>query len=155
HEVAIKLGSPMPGRAERAINPQAYDLYLRGRYFWNKRTAKDLQKSIAYYQQATQLDADYAEAYAASGASYVISSYYGGGAASDTFPRARWAAEKALQLDESLAEAHTVLAKDKDMYEHDWLGAEKEYQRALVLSPSYVTAHHWYSQHLESLGRFE
>ena len=155
HEVAAHLGSELPDRRVRVVAPQARDLYLRGRYFWNKRTRDALEKSIAYYEQAVQADPYYAEAYAALGDSYVILSYYGGPGPAETFPRARAAAEKALQLDDSLAEAHTVLAKEKEMYEYDWPGAEAEYLRALRLGPGYATAHHWYSLHLETLRQYD
>ena len=155
HEVAAHLGSELPDRSVRVVAPQARDLYLRGRYFWNKRTRDALEKSIAYYEQAVQADPHYAEAYAALGDSYVILSYYGGPGPAETFPRARAAAEKALQLDDSLAEAHTVLAKEKEMYEYDWPGAEAEYLRALELGPGYATAHHWYSLHLETLRQYD
>lgn len=139
----------------QAINPEAYDAYLRGRYFWNKRTLDSLEKSIACYRQAIQIDPNYASAYAGLGDSYVLLSSFGGPSPSESFARARESAERALQLDGSLAEAHTVLGAINVSYDWDWQGAASEYRRAVELNPGYPTAHHWYSLMLSRLGRYK
>ena len=140
---------------ERPISAEAYEAYLRGRYFWNKRTLEGLKKSIACYKQAILLEPKYAKAYAALGDSYVLLSSYGGPSPSESLKKARDAAHQALLLDSSLAEAHTVLAVFKIDYDWDWEAATREFRRALRLSPSYPTAHHWYSLHLTRLGRYK
>jgi len=154
HQIAAELE---PARSKRRskqnISPQAYDAYLRGRYFWNRRTLAYLMRSIDYYQQAIKLAPDFAPAYAALGDAYAVISYRGGPPPSEAYPRARDAAEKALQLDDSLAEAHALLGQVKVNYEWDWAGGEKEFQRALELDPNYPTAHHWYAIHLAVMGR--
>ncbi len=139
---------------DEPVNPAAYDLYLRGRYFWNKRTLDGLEKSIDYYQRAIRIDPNYAKLYAALGDSYVLLSSYGGPAPAISFARAQQAAGEALQLDSSLAEAHTVLAAVKVGFDWDWQGAASEYRQALALDPNYPTAHHWYSLLLARIGQF-
>ena len=139
--------------ARRPANSEAYDLYLRGRYLWNQRTPQSLEKSIVYYERALEIDPRYAKAYAALGESCVLLSVYGGPTPSEWFTSARHAAERALQLDPTLAEAHTVLAAVKVGYDWDWQAATQEYQQALKLNPNYPTAHHWYGLHLSRLGR--
>lgn len=139
---------------DASVNPAAYDLYLRGRYFWNKRTLAGLEKSIDYYERAIRIDPNYAKLYAALGDSYVLLSSYGGPAPAISFGRAQQAAGEALQLDSSLAEAHTVLAAVKVGFDWDWQGAASEYRQALALDPNYPTAHHWYSLLLARIGQF-
>ncbi len=139
---------------EQSINPEAYDLYLRGRYFWNKRTLDGLQKSIDYYERAIRIDPNYAKLYAALGDSYALLSSYGGPGPAISFARAKQAADRALQLDSSLAEAHTVLAAVEVSYDWDWQGAASEYRQALSSDPNYPTAHHWYSLLLTRIGEF-
>lgn len=127
--------------------------YLRGRFFWNRRTLEGLEKSIEYYRQALALDPEYADVYAAMGDAYVLLSSYGGPEPSQSLKIARENAIRALQLNPKLGEAHTVLAAVKVDLDWDWTGAVEEYQQAIRLNPEYPTAHHWYALHLSRLGR--
>jgi DNA-binding winged helix-turn-helix (wHTH) protein/TolB-like protein/Tfp pilus assembly protein PilF len=135
-------------------NVEAYNEYLKGRFFWNKRTEDAFVKAIAYFNHAIVLDPKYARAYAGLADTYAL----GGSLPSATIPRreampkAREAALAALQLDQSLAEAHTSLAFVKMQYEWDWPGSEKEFKRALELNPNYPTAHQWYAIWLMAQG---
>ena len=138
----------------RPENPQAHEAYLMGRYYWNKRTADGLLKSIAYLEQAIAKDPDYAIAYAALADSYHVLPELTSVTAAEAFPKARTAALKALELDNSLAEAHTALASIKEDYDWDWKGAEASYERGIELSPGYMLAHAWYSNLLLELGRY-
>ncbi|HKN61698.1 MAG TPA: winged helix-turn-helix domain-containing protein [Candidatus Acidoferrales bacterium] len=141
-----------------ALSPnayQAYDLYLRGRYFWNKRTRQDFQQAIDYFQQAIAKDPNYAPAYSGLADSYgLMSGYDTSLPASEVMPKARAAAMKAMQLDGGLAEAHTSLAVIAQN-DWDWQTAENEYRRAIQLDPNYATAHHWYAEFLGFEGRFD
>jgi TolB-like protein/DNA-binding winged helix-turn-helix (wHTH) protein/Tfp pilus assembly protein PilF len=152
-QVAVALGSSASASKLRPVSVKARDLYLRGRFLWNKRTLESLNKSIEYYQDAIKADPEYAEAYAALGDAYVLLSSYGGLGPSSALAKAEEAAERALQLGGGLAEAHTVLGAVRTDRDWDWPAAEVEYRRALELNPSYPTAHHWYSLHLSRLGR--
>lgn len=156
HEIALKL---VPRQAlisqNKPVSAEAFDSYLRGRYFWNQRTLAGLNHSILYYEQALKADPGYAKAYAALGDAYVVLSSYGGPGPSQSLLRARAPAEKALQLDGTLAEAYTVLAAVKVGYDWDWKGGEREFRRALELNPGYANAHHWYALHLSRMGRFK
>lgn len=134
-------------------NTQAYQSYIKGRYFWNKRTAEGLSKAIEHFNQAIELDPTYALAYSGLADSYVLSSIYGGTDPNESLPKAQTAAIKALEIDDSLAEAHTSLAYVKTRYEWDWAGAESEFGRALDINPNYATAHHWYGELLLLTGR--
>jgi tetratricopeptide (TPR) repeat protein len=125
-----------------------------GRYYWNKRTGDGLQKSIAYLEQAISIDSDYAIAYAALADSYRVLPELTSATTGEAFPKARNAALKALDLDSSLAEAHSALASVKEDYDWDWKGAEAGYRRAIELSPGYMHAHASYSNLLLELGRF-
>lgn len=155
HQIGVTLNRPSRTNvSSQPINREAYEAYLRGRYFWNRRTLDGLEKSIDYYRQALEIDPSYAKAYAALGDSYVLLSSYGGPSPTEPLHRAREAANQALQLDDTLAEAHVVLAAVKLDSDWDWLGATREFQQALRLSPGYPTAHHWYALHLSRLGRF-
>jgi TolB-like protein/DNA-binding winged helix-turn-helix (wHTH) protein/Flp pilus assembly protein TadD len=139
----------------RPVNGEAYEAYLRGRYFWNKRTRDGLVKATDYFQHAIDSDPDYASAYSGLADSYALSGdwEYGILSPQDAFPKAKAAATKALALDDNLSEAHTSLAFIQDLYDWDWASAEKEYKRARALNPSYATAHHWYAWHLIVVGR--
>jgi len=132
----------------------AYTFYLKGRYLWNERNKESLEKSIKYFEEAIKRDASFALPYAGIADSYIVLVDHGHLPRSDGFPKAKEAARKALELDETLAEAHTSLANILSC-EWDWPGAEEEFARALRSNPNYATAHHWYSIHLESLGRME
>ncbi len=146
-EAALKKSNP--------VNAEAYEAYLRGRYFWNKRTTEGLVRAIDYFRRATETDPDYAKAYSGLADSYALSGdwEYGILSPQEAFPKAKAAATKALALDDNLSEAHTSLAFIEDLYEWDWASAEKEYKRALALNPSYATAHQWYASHLMVTGR--
>ncbi|MFN2542709.1 MAG: tetratricopeptide repeat protein [Chthoniobacterales bacterium] len=124
-------------------NPEAYQLYLQGRFFWNKRTAADLRKSIDYFNEAIAKDPNYALAYAGLAQSWMLLSAYNGGAPKETYPQAEAAARKALALDETSSDAIVALASFKTVYEFDYAGSLKEYERAIRLNPNDATAHHW------------
>ena len=134
---------------------EAYDLYLKGEYFFNKRTGAGFKQAVDYFQQATAKDPNYARAYAGLADCYALMGGYSGAPQTEFMPKARAAALHALQLDESLPEAHTALALIVQNYDWDWQTAEKEFQRAIELNPNYATAHHWYAEHLTWLGRFD
>jgi TolB-like protein/DNA-binding winged helix-turn-helix (wHTH) protein/Tfp pilus assembly protein PilF len=153
HEIAATLEPASQETHEQKVNSEAYDEYLRGRFLWNRRTLVDLEKSIGHYQHAIQLAPDFAPAYAALGDAYAVISIRGGPSPSDSYTRAREAAAKALQLDESLADAHALLGEVRVNYDRDWDGGEKEFRRAVELNPNYPTAHHWYAAYLVSMKR--
>jgi TolB-like protein/Tfp pilus assembly protein PilF len=134
-------------------NVEAYQLYLKGRYFWNKRTADGLVQALNYLNLAIEKDPQYALAYAGIADSYLVQGWIGQLAPNEIYPKAREAATKALELDETLAEAHNALATVKRDYDWDWPGAENEYKRAIELRPSYAPAHQWYGELLAVLGR--
>jgi serine/threonine protein kinase/tetratricopeptide (TPR) repeat protein len=136
-------------------NLEAYNLYLQGRYFWNKRTPAGLRKSVEYFEQAIAKDPIYALAYAGLADSYITVGDYLLLPPKDVFPKARAAALKALELDEDLSEAHNALAAIKKYYDWDWQGAEREHKRAIELNPNYATAHQWYAEFLAAMGRFD
>ena len=135
------------------VNPEAYELYLKGRFFWNKRTGEDLRKAIDYFKQATTKDPDYALAYAGLADSYLLLPNYGGASSKEALPPARAAAKKALELDDSLAEAHASLGLLATI-ELDLDRATSELERAVQLKPNYATAHHWFALSLMTLGRY-
>jgi tetratricopeptide (TPR) repeat protein len=139
----------------RAVNPEAYEAYLKGRYFWNKRTGDGLRIAIKYFNRAIEVDPTYAEAYSGLADSYALSGdwEYGVLSPQDAFRKAKAAATKALALDDGLGEAHTSLAFALDLYGWDWEAAETEYKLAIKLSPGYATAHLWYAWHLILMGR--
>jgi TolB-like protein/Tfp pilus assembly protein PilF len=138
-------------------NPEAHELYLRGRFFWNKRTEPDLRTAIRYFEQAIEKDPNYARAYAGIADSYDVLFFYSIHpiAGKDAFPKAKAkaTAQKALEIDESLAEAHNALAYPLLEYRWDFPAAEKEFRRAIELNPNYAPAHHWYSEYLGAMGR--
>lgn len=134
---------------------EAYDLYLKGRYFWNKRTGQGFERAVQYFQQAIDKDATYARGYAGLADSYALLSNYNLVPENEYMPRARAAALKAVQLDERLAEAHASLALISENYDWDWPQAEKEFKRAIELDPNYATAHQWYAESLAYQGRFD
>jgi TolB-like protein/DNA-binding winged helix-turn-helix (wHTH) protein/Tfp pilus assembly protein PilF len=139
------------------LSPQAYeayDLYLKGRFFWNKRTAPGFLQAIDYFQQAIAKDPNYSRAYTGLADSYALLGGYSSTPQTESMPKARAAALKALELDPGLAEAHTSLALITENFDYDWETAEKEYRRAIELNPNYATAHHWYAEFLSLQGRF-
>src|SRR5438552_2456612 len=138
------------------VNPEAYELYLKGRFFWNKRTGADLLKSIDYFKQAVEKDQKYALAYAGLADAYVLLPPYGAASPSESFPQAEAAARKALELDDTLAEAHTSLGQVLLFYDLDFAGSTREFERAIALDPNYATAHHWYGSGPPlALGQFD
>jgi TolB-like protein/DNA-binding winged helix-turn-helix (wHTH) protein/Flp pilus assembly protein TadD len=141
--------------ASTTKNYEAYELYLKGQYSFNKRGAENLQEAIAYFQQAADKDPGYARAYAGLANSYALMSGYSVGLQNEFMPKARAAVERALEIDPNLAEAHTGLALIVQLNDWDWQTSEKEFQRAIELNPNYATAHHWYAEHLSLLGRFD
>jgi TolB-like protein/Flp pilus assembly protein TadD len=160
--IAGSLQAKLSGSEKTAIskkpteNPEAHQLYLKGRFFWNKRTGSDLKKSIDYFQQAISVDSNYALAYAGLADAYVLLPGYTAGAPRDCYPKAIAAAKKALQLDETLAEAHTTLGMAIWSYEFDFAQANREFQRAIELNPNYATGHQQYGNvTLAALGRFD
>jgi len=152
-QVAIALKSKFTRSKLIAVTPQARDAYLRGRYSWNERTLSAVTSSITYYTQAIRADPSYAEAYGALAEAYVLMAEYGHSSSSDNLWKAQYAAERALDLDSSLSEAHTALGAVKAERDWDWAGAEKEYLQAIQLNPADATAHHWYSLHLSRIGK--
>jgi TolB-like protein/Tfp pilus assembly protein PilF len=136
-------------------NIEAYNRYVKGRYFWNKRTEEGLKKSIEYFEQAIEKDPGYARAYAGLADAYNLLPIYTSLPTKDAFPQAKEAALKALEIDETLAEAHASLAWIKMSWDLDWEIAEKEFKRAIELNPAYATAHHWYSFYLMWTARFD
>jgi len=143
-------------RAGRPIDPAVHEAYLKGRYFWHKRTTEGVRQGLRYFEQAAQLDPSYAPAHAGIADSYIVD----GGRYLDVPPkvayaRAGVAALEAVKLDDSLAEAHTSLAAVRTDYEWDWRGADQEYRRALELNPNYATAHSWYAEQLSRMGRHD
>jgi TolB-like protein/Tfp pilus assembly protein PilF len=139
----------------RPINTEAYQLYLQGRYHFAQRTLAAFNKSIQLFQQALDKDPDDALAYAGLAESYGILPFYGGALPKDAFPKAKAAALKALELDNSLAEAHAAVGFVLFYWDWDWPAAEKELLQAIDLKQSYVVAHHWYAEYLSAMGRHE
>ena len=156
-EIRIKLTPDERTRLAgvRLVNPEAHDAYLRGRYWWSKRTAEGEWKGLDYFQQAVAKDPNYALGYAGIADSYLVLGHHGRLAPGDALPKAKQAATKALELDPFLTEAHTSLATVKLAYDWDWSGAESEFKQALSLNQNYATAHHWYSHYLVAMGRLD
>jgi TolB-like protein/DNA-binding winged helix-turn-helix (wHTH) protein/Tfp pilus assembly protein PilF len=157
-EIQLTFDSRKESGSQSAVRPQsfeAYDLYLKGLYFFNKRTPADLREAVQYFEQAIAKDPSYARAYAGLAKGYAILSAYSNQSGADFMPKARAAALKALELDESSSEAHTALALVVQNYDWDWQTAEKEFRRAIELNPNDATAHHWYAEHLMWRGRFD
>ena len=154
-EIQIKL-TKQPGRfppKNRSVDVEAYEIYLRGLYYWNRRSQTDLQRGITSFQQAIERDPNNALAYAGLAESYFVRAISGAIPTEDAMPKAKAAALKALELDDSLAEAHTSLAQISANYEWNWSKAESEYKRAIELNPNYSTGHHYYATFLMGMGR--
>jgi len=141
----------------KVVNPQAYESFLKGRYFWNKRTADGLKVALAYFNQAIDEDTKYAQAYSGLADTYALLGdwQYAVMTPKEALPKAKAAAIKALELDSTLGEAHNSLAFCLDGFDWDFDSAGKEFRRAIQLSPSYATGHHWYAWHLSLLGRYD
>ena len=142
-------------RRSKPVSSEAYEAYLKGRYFWNKRDAAGLEKAIEYFQRAIAADPGYAAAYSGLADAYALAGgwEYGVLPPQEAAPRAKEAATQAVLLDPVLSEAHTSLAFALEMSDWDWGSAGNEYRRALDLNPGYATAHHWYGYHLMTVGR--
>ena len=141
----------------KVVNPEAYESYLKGRYFWNKRTAEGLKVALAYFNEAIEEDPKYAKAYSGLADTYALLGdwQYAVMSPKEAFPKAKAAAIKALELDNTLGEAHNSLAFVRDGFDWNLDAGGKEFQRAIELNPGYATAHHWYAWHLSLLGRFD
>ena len=160
--IADKLQAKLTGAEAHAMavrpteNAEAYQAYLKGRYFWNKRTGPDLQKAIEYFKQAVDKDPNYALAYAGLGDSYILLSGFGAATPQESFPLAEAAAKKALEIDDTLAEAHATLGFSLCAYHFDFAGSIREFERAIALNPNYATAHHWFGNStLLAVGQFD
>jgi serine/threonine protein kinase/tetratricopeptide (TPR) repeat protein len=160
--IAANLRIELNGKEERQItkrdteNPEAYRLYLQGRYYWNQRTNEGVKKGLEYFQQAIEKDPGYALAYAGVADSYAVGNgEYLGLTPQEARPKAKAAALKALELDDSLAEAHTTLADTYLYYDWDFPKAQQEFLRAIAANPNYPTAHQWYAEYLYAVGRFD
>ncbi len=155
-EVRILVTSVEGARLARArrVNPEAYELYLRGRFHVNKYTEEGYRRALEYFQQSIEKDPDYGAAHAGSAQSHgLLAAFYG--LQRESWPKAESAVLKALELDESLAESHVSLALIRQYRDWDWAAAEREYRRAIELNPGYVTAHHEYAAFLTAMGRSE
>lgn len=153
----LKLSDPEQTMVARhqTENPEAYQLYLKGRYHWNKRTSDSLEKSVAYFNQAIEKDPSYAQAYVGLADAWFSRGWYRFFVPKEAYEKARTAATKALELDERLGEAHAMIAAIKTTYEWDWPGAEREFKLAIQLNPNYPTARQRYSLFLPTMGRFD
>jgi serine/threonine protein kinase/TolB-like protein/Tfp pilus assembly protein PilF len=161
-DMTLMLRMRLTGEDEKRMaksytaNPEAYEDYLKGRYWWNKTTEEGMHAGIEYFQQAIEKDPSYALAYAGLADSYNFLALFGFVPPKEGYPKAKEAALKALEIDDTLAEAHTSLAFIKTMYDWDWAGGEREFQRAVQLNPSYAPAHMWYgAMALRKTGRHE
>jgi len=160
-DVSSKLKSKLSGadvaKVEKnyTANPEAYQLYLKGKFYWNKRTGESLKQAAELYRQAIEKDPNYALAYSGLAETYVLFSSYDVAPANDSMPQAKAAALRALAIDDSLAEAHTALGFYLSNYEWDRDSSEKEYRRAIELKPNYATAHHWLGADLMNVKRFD
>src|SRR6202451_1287399 len=139
----------------KVVNPEAYESYLKGRYFWNKRTADGLKAALAYFNQAIEEDPKYAKAYSGLADTYALLGdwQYGVMSTKEALPKAKAAAIKALELDSSLSEAHTSLGYSLRAFDWDFDSAGRAFQRAIEINPGYATAHHWNAMNLGLLGR--
>jgi TolB-like protein/Tfp pilus assembly protein PilF len=160
-EVSQKLRLKLSHEEERLLakrhtnSPEAYRLYLKGRFFLNKRTGEGLKKSVEYFRRAIETDDRYVLAYAGLADSFFVHGAYKILPPNEAYPMAKEAVLTALKLDDTLAEAHTSLAHISMIYEWDWAAAEKEYRRAVELNPNCAASHHWYSIYLRVRGQFE
>jgi len=155
--LALELNDDEQRRLSRRYtgNSEAYELYLRGRYFWNKGSGEGFKKGVGYFEQAIQMDPKFALAYSGLADSYILMGSYSHGQIPprEAMSKARAAAERALAIDDTLAEAHASLAFVKLNYDWDWPGVEREFRRALELGPNDARTHHWYSNYLMAMSR--
>lgn len=159
--IADTLQAKLTGSEKTAMskkptaNPEAYELYLKGRFFWNKRTSVDLPKSVEFYNQAIAKDSNYALAYAGLADCYVLYPDYGVGAPAEFYPKAKEMAAKALSLDRSLGEPHAAVGLALTNFDHDFSVAISEFDRAIELNPNYATAYQWKNTALVALEQFD
>jgi TolB-like protein len=142
-----------PASRRQTANVEAYRSYLKGRYHWNRRMPAETWNAVRHFQEALEHDPSYALAYAGLADAYALLGAYDIMPPKEILPKAKAAALQALQIDDELAEAYTSLAFAKQTLDWDWVGAERDYQRALELNPNYATAHHWYALSLDAFGR--
>jgi len=160
-EISQKLLLKLSGDEKKRLSKrhthdtEAYRHYLKGRFHWNKRTEENFRKGIEHFNQAIEVDPDYALAFAGLADSYILLGFYAAYSPDDVMPKARAAAARALELDDSLAEAHNSMAYIQYVYEWKWAAAEKEFKKAIRLNPKYATAHHWYAFKLSAMGRHD
>ncbi len=160
-EISEKLRLRLTGEEKKRLrerytgNTAAYQSYLKGRFYWNKRTEEGLNKGLEYFREAIEIDPGYALAYAGLADSYNLLARYSYLSPEEGMPRGIAAATKALEIDDMLGEAHNSLAFAKRYYDYDFETADREYKKAIQFNPGYATAHHWYAIHLAGTGRFE
>ena len=160
-DVTSKLRVRLSGADEQRLtknytaNPEAYRLYLQGRFYWNKREEKGFRQAVVYFNQAVELDRNYALAYAGLADSYALLSSFGFMPPTEVTPKAREFARQALSLDDSLAEPHATLGYLSSQYDYDFAGAESRLKQAIEINPNYVNAHQWYGELLTNVGRFD
>ena len=153
----VRLGA----KPDSALAPQptgdlkAYDLYLKGRFAWNQRTGASLKEAVRYLEQAVARDSSFARAWAALADAYILVVPYAGLSPTENWPKAKAAAQRALMLDSTSAEAHTSLAYGSMIYEWNWRAAEENFGRAIAANPNYATGHHWYADFLAGRGRLD
>jgi TolB-like protein/Tfp pilus assembly protein PilF len=159
--IAASLAAKLSGAEKQAIaarpteNTEAYQLYLKGRFFWNKRTGADLKTAGEFFERAVAADPTYAGAYAGLAQTYLLIPVFGAGRPLDFFPKATVAAHRAIDLDETSSEGHTALAM-LTLFNFKFAPSEQEFRRAIELNPNYATAHHWFGNSLlVTLGRFD
>ena len=160
-DVSGKLRARLTGDERQRVgkshteNTEAYQLYLRGRFHWNKRRPDDIRKSVEFFQQAIDKDPTYGLAYAALAESYILIPNYRLGRPQDYYPKARAAALRAIEISPDLAEAHCALASVTSNYDWNFPEAESQFRKAIEVNPNYATAHQWYAEYLLSMGRYE
>jgi len=156
-EIRIKITPQEEERLTktRRVDPAAYESYLKGRHYWNKRNAESLRKGIACFQDAIERDPTYPLAYVGLADSYLIAGFYSDIPPKDTFPKAKAAARRALELDDTLAEAHAPLALANSLYDWDAPAAERNFRRAIELNPAHPSTHQWYAEHLTAVGQMD
>jgi TolB-like protein/Tfp pilus assembly protein PilF len=159
-DIAERLRSTLTSAEKEQVsrqgtqNPEAYSLYLKGRYAWNKRTRADLESAVSYFNQAIAKDPEYALAYSGVAEAYSVLHFFGGNPSED-FPKSNAAARKALELDPTLARPHAVLGNNETEFDWDFAGGESEFKKAIELDPGDATAHQWYGEKLSVLGRHQ
>ena len=154
----LKLSSAEQSRLGNlhTANAEAYELYLKGRFYWNKRTGEALKQSVDYFNQAIEKDPNYALAYVGLADAYIVIPFFSVGSPQDTYPKAKAAARRALEIDDSLAEAHTALAAVLLDYDWNLPASNSEFERAIELNPNYANAHHWYArENLTIMGQYD